>query len=56
MILSFGKTLAMFKEKVQNHFFDNHHNGVYTFKPEFDTQRKLTDYFKKNLGIGQKKN
>ena len=36
-----------FKEKIQNHFFDNHHNGTYTFKPEFDTQRKLTDYFKK---------
>ncbi len=36
-----------FKEKIQNHFFDAQQNGTYTFKPEFDTQRKLTDYFKK---------
>lgn len=35
------------KEKVQNHFFDSRHNGIYTFKPEYDTQRKLSDYFQK---------
>ncbi|WDF46755.1 4-alpha-glucanotransferase [Chryseobacterium sp. KACC 21268] len=40
------ETFGESKEKIQNHFFD-HQNGNFTFKPEFDTQRKLTDYFKK---------
>lgn len=29
-------------------YINNNHNGTYSFKEEFDTQRKLTDYFKKN--------
>ncbi|MBB4806439.1 4-alpha-glucanotransferase [Chryseobacterium defluvii] len=29
-------------------FITNNHNGTYSFKEEFDTQRKLTDFFKKN--------
>lgn len=29
-------------------FMNNHFNGNYSFKEEFDTQRKLTDYFEKN--------
>lgn len=29
-------------------FIDNNHDGTYSFKEEFDTQRKLVDYFKKN--------
>ncbi len=41
------ETFGEVKEKVQNHFFDVHHNGVYAFKPEYDTQRKLSNYFKK---------
>lgn len=29
-------------------FIQNNHNGTYSFKEEFDTQRKLADFFKKN--------
>ncbi|UOU98872.1 4-alpha-glucanotransferase [Chryseobacterium daecheongense] len=29
-------------------FIQNNHNGTYSFKEEFDTQRKLSDFFKKN--------
>ncbi|GAB0156126.1 4-alpha-glucanotransferase [Chryseobacterium sp. Alg-005] len=29
-------------------FIRNNHNGTYSFKEEFDTQRKLSDFFKKN--------
>ncbi|HCA08028.1 4-alpha-glucanotransferase [Chryseobacterium sp.] len=29
-------------------FINNNNDGTYTFKEEFDTQRKLTDFFKKN--------
>lgn len=29
-------------------FINNNFNGTYSFKEEFDTQRKLTDYFRKN--------
>lgn len=29
-------------------FIDNNQNGTYSFKEEFDTQRKLSDFFKKN--------
>lgn len=29
-------------------FIHNNHNGTYSFKEEFDTQRKLSDFFKKN--------
>ncbi|MCJ8154270.1 4-alpha-glucanotransferase [Chryseobacterium sp. SSA4.19] len=29
-------------------FMDDHQNGTYVFKEEFNTQRKLTDFFKKN--------
>lgn len=28
-------------------FLNNNHNGTYSFKEEFDTQRKLSEYFKK---------
>ena len=34
------------RDSVHHHFMNNHFNGTYTFKEEFDTQRKLTDYFK----------
>ncbi|WP_312075317.1 4-alpha-glucanotransferase [Chryseobacterium sp.] len=27
-------------------YLDNNQNGTYSFKPEFDSQRKLSDYFK----------
>ena len=30
---------------ISEFFFNNHFNGTYTFKEEFNTQRKLTDYF-----------
>lgn len=33
------------KDEIHNQFMNNHFNGTYTFKEEFDTQRKLTDYF-----------
>ncbi|MDP2452607.1 MULTISPECIES: 4-alpha-glucanotransferase [unclassified Kaistella] len=36
------------RERIHNHFMNNHFDGTYTFKEEFDTQRKLTDYFKTN--------
>lgn len=29
-------------------FISNNHNGTYSFKEEFNTQRKLSDFFKKN--------
>ncbi|SKB71536.1 4-alpha-glucanotransferase [Soonwooa buanensis] len=32
---------------VKSHFFELNSNGLYKFKPEFDTQRKLSDSFKK---------
>ena len=35
------------KETIAEHFMYSE-NGVYYFKPEYDTQRKLTDYFKEN--------
>ncbi len=36
------------KEMIQNQFMDNHFNGNYSFKEEFDTQRKLKDFFTEN--------
>src|SRR5690606_19044458 len=39
---------GMERDAIHNHFMNNHFNGIYTFKEEFDTQRKLTDYFKQN--------
>ena len=36
------------RESIHNHFMNNHFDGTYTFKEEFDNQRKLTDYFKAN--------
>lgn len=36
------------REKICKHFMDNHFDGTYTFKDDFETQRKLTDYFKTN--------
>ncbi len=36
------------KESVANEFMYNHFNGSYTLKEEFNTQRKLTDFFKEN--------
>lgn len=37
-----------FKENVAEHYLENHFNGNYTFKEEFDTQRKLKNYFLEN--------
>ena len=34
------------RESVHNEFMNNHFDGTYTFKEEFDTQRKLANYFK----------
>ena len=36
------------RDSIHNHFMNNHFDGTYSFKEEFDTQRKLTDYFKTN--------
>ncbi len=36
------------KEGIQNYFLNNHFNGTYSFKEEFDTQRKLREYFDQN--------
>ncbi len=36
------------REVIYNHFMNNHFDGTYSFKEEFDTQRKLKDYFEKN--------
>lgn len=33
------------REMVHNEFMNNHFDGTYTLKAEFDTQRKLKDYF-----------
>ena len=33
------------RDAIQNFFMNNHFNGTYSFKEEFDTQRKLRDYF-----------
>ena len=34
--------------KINAQFMNNHFDGVYSFKDEFNTQRKLSDYFKEN--------
>ena len=34
------------REAIHHEFMNNHFDGTYTFKEEFETQRKLTDYFK----------
>lgn len=34
------------RDAIHQHFMNNHFNGRYTFKEEFNTQRKLVDYFK----------
>ena len=39
------------RERVQLHFLNNHFNGTYSFKEEFDSQRKLFDYFQQNPQI-----
>ena len=36
------------RESIHNHFMNNHFDGTYTLKEEFDTQRKLADYFETN--------
>ena len=36
------------RDAIHNQFMNNHFNGTYTFKEEFNTQRKLSDYFKEN--------
>ncbi|MGV8915520.1 MAG: 4-alpha-glucanotransferase [Kaistella sp.] len=36
------------RDAIQNKFMNNHFDGLYSFKDEFDTQRKLSDYFKNN--------
>ncbi|WP_226063890.1 4-alpha-glucanotransferase [Kaistella polysaccharea] len=36
------------RDSIQSHFMNNHFDGTYTFKDEFDTQRKLAEYFKTN--------
>lgn len=34
--------------KIAEFFMNNHFNGTFSFKEEFNTQRKLSDYFEKN--------
>ena len=36
------------RDAIQHQFMNNHFNGTYSFKEEFDSQRKLVDYFKEN--------
>ncbi len=36
------------RDTIHNHFMNNHFNGTYSFKPEYDTQRKLKEYFAEN--------
>jgi 4-alpha-glucanotransferase len=36
------------REVVHNEFMNNHFDGTYTLKTEFDTQRKLKDYFEEH--------
>lgn len=36
------------KESIANQFMNNHFDGHYSFKEEFDTQRKLADHFAEN--------
>ena len=36
------------KEAISGFFMNNHFDGTYSFKDEFDTQRKLRDYFDQN--------
>ncbi len=36
------------RDAIQHQFMNNHFNGTYSFKDEFDSQRKLVDYFKEN--------
>lgn len=36
------------RESVREQFLNNHFDGTFSFKKEFDTQRKLADYFKEN--------
>ena len=36
------------RDNIHNQFMNNHFDGTYSFKEEFDTQRKLTEYFKSN--------
>ncbi len=36
------------RDNIHQEFMNNHFNGTYTFKEEFDTQRKLAEHFKTN--------
>ncbi|MDQ0478044.1 4-alpha-glucanotransferase [Chryseobacterium sp. MDT2-18] len=36
------------RDGIRNRFMNSHFDGTYSFKEEFDTQRKLADYFKTN--------
>lgn len=36
------------RDAIHNQFMNNHFNGIYSFKEEFNTQRKLADYFKEH--------
>ncbi|MGC4128532.1 MAG: 4-alpha-glucanotransferase [Bergeyella sp.] len=36
------------RDVIHNEFMNNHFNGTYSFKEEFNTQRKLRDYFDAN--------
>ena len=36
------------RDAIHNQFMNNHFDGTYSFKQEFDTQRKLANYFKEN--------
>ena len=33
------------RDAIHSFFMNNHFNGTYSFKEEFDTQRKLRNYF-----------
>lgn len=36
------------RDAIHHQFMNNHFNGTYSFKEEFNTQRKLADYFKEH--------
>lgn len=36
------------RDTIRNQFMNNHFDGTYSFKEEFDTQRKLADHFREN--------
>ena len=55
-----GEVFGMDTEYAKERFLDTHDGYVYFFRPEFDTQRKVADYFEQGEGVnlpeGQREN